>query len=185
MNLIENSLRLIAITSAGSFALSVTNCLCQSSVSKPNIVLIMADDMGYSDIGCFGSEINTPNLDRLARQGIRFTQFYNASRSCPTRASLLTGLYQHQTGVGDMVNNLGYPAYQGYLNNECVTLAEAMRYNGYNTYMSGKWHVGSQPEVHPLKRGFDRYFGLIDGAGSLFPVIILVQRDLWNGSCTI
>lgn len=140
----------------------------QKMEKKPNIILILTDDMGYSDIGCFGSEIETPNLDRLAQEGVRFTQFYNASRSCPTRASLLTGLYQHQAGVGDMVNDLGYPAYQGYLNNQCVTLAEALKYNGYKTYMSGKWHVGSNPETHPLKRGFDRYFGLIDGAGSYF-----------------
>jgi len=155
----------------GLLATSVLQTACSDSeqpLKNPNIVLIMADDMGYSDIGCFGSEIKTPNLDRLASQGVRFTQFYNASRSCPTRASLLTGLYQHQAGIGDMVGNLGYPSYQGYLNNQCVTLAEALKYNGYNTYMSGKWHVGARPEVHPLKRGFDRYFGLIDGAGSYY-----------------
>ncbi|MBK7133008.1 MAG: arylsulfatase [Bacteroidales bacterium] len=146
------------------------------ALRKPNIILIMADDMGYSDIGCFGSEIKTPNLDRLAEKGVRITQFYNASRCCPTRASLLTGLYQHQTGVGDMVNDLGYPSYQGYLNSECVTLAEAMKLNGYNTYMSGKWHVGGKPEVHPLKRGFDRYFGLIDGAGSYYKPIAYRQN---------
>src|SRR5659263_132870 len=99
----------------GAPALSLS-AFCQKAEQKPNIILILADDMGYSDIGCFGSEIKTPNLDRLASQGVRFTQFYNASRSCPTRASLLTGLYQHQAGVGDMVNDLGYPSYQGYLN---------------------------------------------------------------------
>lgn len=150
--------------------LQVTGCI-QVPVpnpGQPNIVLILADDMGYSDIGCFGSEIRTPNLNRLASQGIRMTRFYNASRSCPTRASLLTGLYQHQAGVGDMVKDLGYPSYQGYLNNQCVTIAEALKLNGYNTYMSGKWHVGSGPENLPGKRGFDRYFGLIDGAGSYF-----------------
>lgn len=135
---------------------------------RPNILLIMADDMGYSDIGCFGSEIKTPNLDKLAQQGVRFSQFYNASRCCPTRASLLTGLYQHQAGVGDMVNDLGVPAYQGYLNTTSVTMGEVMKMNGYNTYMSGKWHVGNRPETLPRKRGFDRYFGLIDGAGSYF-----------------
>jgi arylsulfatase A-like enzyme len=135
---------------------------------KPNIILILADDMGYSDIGCFGSEIPTPNLDKLAMQGVRFSQFYNASRCCPTRASLLTGLYQHQAGVGDMVNDLGLPSYQGYLNTTSVTLAEVLKMNGYNTYMSGKWHVGNRPETLPRKRGFDRYFGLIDGAGSYF-----------------
>jgi len=157
-----------AIVIAG---LALTACSTSGTIQKPNIILIMADDMGYSDIGCFGSEIKTPNLDRLASQGVRFTQFYNASRSCPTRASLLTGLYQHQAGVGDMVGAREYPSYQGYLNEECVTLAEALKYNGYSTYMSGKWHVGGRPEVHPLKRGFDRYFGLIDGAGSYYKPI--------------
>jgi arylsulfatase len=136
--------------------------------TRPNIILILADDMGYSDISCFGSEIPTPNLDKLAKQGVRFSQFYNAARCCPTRASLLTGLYQHQAGVGDMVTDLGAPAYQGYLNTTSVTLAEVLKMNGYNTYMSGKWHVGNHPETLPRKRGFDRYFGLIDGGGSYF-----------------
>ncbi len=136
--------------------------------SRPNIILIMADDMGYSDIGCFGSEIQTPNLDHMARNGLRMTQFYNASRCCPTRASLLTGLYPHQAGVGDMVANRGHAAYQGYLNQQCVTIAEALKPAGYQTYMAGKWHVGTQPDQWPVKRGFDRYFGLIDGASSYF-----------------
>ncbi|GAB3280704.1 arylsulfatase [Larkinella harenae] len=135
---------------------------------KPNIILILADDMGYSDIGCFGSEIKTPNLDNMAKNGLRMTQFYNASRCCPTRASLLTGLFQHQAGVGDMVNTRKEPAYQGYLNQQCVTVAEALKPSGYQTYMAGKWHVGTKPEHWPRKRGFDRYFGLIDGAGSYF-----------------
>jgi arylsulfatase len=149
-------------------ALSALSASAQKQAQRPNIILILADDMGYSDIGCFGSEIRTPNLDRLASEGIRMTQFYNASRSCPTRASLLTGLYQHQAGVGDMVNDLGVPEYQGYINKKCVTLAEALKYNGYNTYMSGKWHVGGKDETLPFRRGFDRYFGTIDGAGSYF-----------------
>lgn len=140
----------------------------KKELEKPNIILILADDMGYSDIGCYGSEIATPNLDNLAQNGVRFSQFYNASRCCPTRASLLTGLYQHQAGIGDMVNDKGYPSYQGYINTNCVTLAEALKLNGYNTYMSGKWHVGNRPETLPRERGFDRYFGLIDGAGSYF-----------------
>ena len=144
------------------------NTFAQKAVARPNIILILADDMGYSDIGCFGSEILTPNLDSLATRGVRMTQFYNASRSCPTRASLLTGLYQHQAGIGDMVADLGYPSYQGYLNNQCVTIAEALKSNGYNTYMSGKWHVGARPETRPRKRGFDRFFGIVDGGGSYF-----------------
>ncbi|MCU0456155.1 MAG: arylsulfatase [Bacteroidales bacterium] len=156
------------IPAIGTLMLPVAGCSTERVSEKPNIILILADDMGYSDLGCFGSEIKTPNLDRLASQGIRMTQFYNASRSCPTRASLLTGLYQHQAGVGDMVSDLGYPSYQGYLNNQCVTLAQALKPAGYNTYMSGKWHVGKQEGVHPLDRGFDRFFGLVDGGGSYF-----------------
>ncbi|WP_164851346.1 arylsulfatase [Larkinella soli] len=146
--------------------------LCSSVVPgpdpKPNIIVILADDMGYSDIGPFGSEIRTPNLDDLAKNGLRMTQFYNASRCCPTRASLLTGLYQHQAGVGDMVNTRKQPAYQGYLNRNCVTIAEALKRSGYHTYMAGKWHVGTAREHWPVRRGFDRYFGLIDGASSYF-----------------
>ena len=161
-------LQYLTFPGIGTLALTITACSTSGPQQQPNIILILADDMGYSDLGCFGSEIQTPNLDRMAEQGIRMLQFYNASRSCPTRASLLTGLYQHQAGIGDMVTDLGYPSYQGYLNNQCVTIAEALKYNGYNTYMSGKWHVGARPDVHPLKRGFDRYFGLIDGAGSYF-----------------
>jgi len=164
----KNRFPSLASTGISLMGLAITACSCSEPSSRPNIILIMADDMGYSDIGCFGSEIQTPNLDRLASKGVRLNQFYNASRSCPTRASLLTGLYQHQAGVGDMVGNLGYPSYQGYLNNQCVTLAQALKLSGYNTYMSGKWHVGSRPEVHPRERGFDRFFGLIDGGGSYF-----------------
>ena len=125
---------------------------------RPNILVILVDDMGFSDIGCYGSEIPTPNLDRLAAGGLRFTQFYNTGRCCPTRASLLTGLYSHQTGVGAMVNDAGpaYPGYRGRLNDTCVTLAEALQPAGYFTAMSGKWHVGQAAGVAPWTRGFDR-----------------------------
>ena len=138
------------------------------AAKQPNIVLIMADDMGYSDIGCYGGEIHTPNLDRLAAGGLRFSQFYNGARCCPTRASLLTGLYAHQAGIGHMVGNRGYRAYQGYLNDRCVTIAEALKPAGYRTLMSGKWHVGEQRPHWPTDRGFDRYFGLISGAANYF-----------------
>jgi arylsulfatase len=136
--------------------------------SRPNIVIILADDMGFSDLGCYGGEIATPNLDKLARGGLRFTQFYNAARCCPTRAALLTGLYPHQAGVGAMIKNLGTPAYQGFLNSNCVTIAEVLRANGYRTLMTGKWHVGEERPHWPADRGFDRYFGLISGASSYF-----------------
>ncbi len=137
---------------------------------KPNFVVILADDMGYSDLGCYGSEIHTPNIDKLAGEGLRMTHFYNSSRCCPTRAALLTGIYQHEAGVGHMVNVYPYPAYQGHLNEHCVTLAEVLKGAGYNTYMSGKWHVGETEDYWPRKRGFDRYFGLINGASSYYAV---------------
>jgi arylsulfatase len=135
---------------------------------RPNIVLIMADDMGFSDIGCYGSEISTPNLDALAGQGIRFTRFANNARCCPTRAALLTGLYSHQTGVGGMVNDQKLPGYRGFLNDRCVTIAEALKPAGYRTLMAGKWHVGEDRPHWPTDRGFDRYFGLISGASNFF-----------------
>lgn len=140
---------------------------------RPNIVIILCDDMGYSDLGCYGSEIETPNIDRLAQEGVRFTQAYCAARCCPSRAALLTGLYPHQAGMGDMVSKAERPKgpYQGYLNRECVTIAEVLRGAGYRTYMSGKWHVGERPEHWPRKRGFDRYFGLISGASSYFEIL--------------
>ena len=126
------------------------------AATKPNIIVILADDMGFSDIGCYGSEIPTPNIDRLAAGGLRFTQFYNTGRCCPTRASLLTGLYPHQAGVGHMVNDQGLPGYRGHLNDSCVTLAEVLQGAGYFTAMTGKWHVGQAAGVVPWKRGFGR-----------------------------
>lgn len=134
----------------------------------------MGDDMGYSDIGCYGGEIRTPNLDTLAANGLRFTQFYNTARCCPTRASLLTGLYPQQAGVGHMVYDRGTPAFRGDLSNNAVTIAEALKGAGYTTYMSGKWHVTpyiiENPDKHnwPRQRGFDKFFGMISGAGSLY-----------------
>ncbi|MDP6037928.1 MAG: arylsulfatase, partial [Candidatus Latescibacteria bacterium] len=132
---------------------------------------------GYSDIGCYGGEIETPNLDALAENGIRYTQFYNCARCCPTRASLLTGLYTHRAGIGHMtkpVDDKGWAAakkraaYQGYLNENTVTLAEVLEGAGYQTYMSGKWHVGFNEENWPTNRGFDDYYGIIGGACNYF-----------------
>src|SRR5438874_2361304 len=122
--------------------------------SRPNIVVMLADDMGFSDLGCYGSEIPTPNLDQLAARGLRFTQFYNTGRCCPTRAALLTGLYSHQAGVGGMMENKGVPGYRGRLNEDCATIAEVMHAAGYFTAMSGKWHVGQEQGVVPWQRGF-------------------------------
>ena len=148
---------------------------CNQQSKQPNIVLIMADDMGYSDLGCYGSEISTPNIDKLAMKGIRFNRIYNSSRCCPTRASMLTGMYPHNAGVGNMTLPSGEEGekgpYQGYLGRDAITIAEALKSAGYNSYLTGKWHVGEGLENWPLQRGFDRYFGLISGASSYFELI--------------
>lgn len=137
-------------------ALLTPFCSLASGADKPNIIVILVDDMGFSDIGCYGSEIPTPNLDALAAGGLRFTQFYNTGRCCPSRAALMTGLYSHQTGVGHMTEDRGAPGYRGRLNEQCVTFAERLKPAGYFTAISGKWHVGQNAGVTPWGRGFDR-----------------------------
>ncbi len=173
-------LQTITAGAASSAALGLAGCTSAGGPSRPNIVLMMADDMGFSDIGCYGAEIDTPNLNRLAAGGVRFTQFYNTARCCPTRASLLTGLYQHQAGIGHMMSDYERPGYRGDLNRECVTIAEALKPAGYRTLMSGKWHVTPVREGYtdnwPRQRGFDRFFGTIHGAGSFYDPITL-QED--------
>ena len=133
---------------------------------RPNILLILADDVGFSDIGCYGGEIHTPNIDRLAAGGVRFTQFYNAARCCPSRASLLTGLYAHQVGLGNMTGAKAPDDMEGYtgrLSANCATIPEVLRPAGYSAYMTGKWHLG-QPG--PVARGFEEYYGLFHGFDS-------------------
>ncbi|MGE4487930.1 MAG: arylsulfatase [Kiritimatiellales bacterium] len=146
-------------------------------IQRPNIILIMSDDMGYSDIGCYGSEIRTPNLDALAQNGLRYRHFYNQARCCPTRASLMTGLYPHQAGMGwmDAVNH-NLPGYQAQLNEHCVTIAQVLKSAGYSTYMVGKWHLQREKDTAqdspsynwPRQRGFDRFYGILKGAGSFY-----------------
>lgn len=165
--------------------LTVLGAGLQAAPARPNVVVILSDDMGFSDIGCFGSEIQTPNLDRLAKGGMRFTQFYNTARCCPTRASLLTGLYPHQAGIGHMTQDSGFPGYQGDLNERCVTIAEALRPAGYTSYAVGKWHVtkavkpenDAQKKNWPLQRGFSRFYGTIAGGGSFFDPSTLVRDN--------
>lgn len=139
---------------------------------RPNILIILNDDMGFSDIGCYGGEIETPNLDRLAANGLRYSQFYNTARCSPSRASLLTGLHPHQTGIGILTYSNGPEGYAGNLNKSCVTIAQVLRQNDYRTYLSGKWHVSSSlttpSDAWPLQRGFDHFFGTIIGAGSFY-----------------
>lgn len=147
-----------------------------ASAPRPNILLILADDLGFSDLGCYGSSIATPNLDRLAAGGLRFTQFYNAARCCPTRAALLTGLYPHQAGVGHMLQPWRPPSYSNGLGENTATIAELLRGAGYRTYHVGKWHVGglgggakakTDTRNHPMNRGFDRAYGG-GGGGNYF-----------------
>ena len=171
-----HSRRIFLKTMGIGMAASIPAGLYSKKDSRPNIILIMSDDMGFSDIGCYGSEIKTPVLDKLASKGLRFTQFYNTGRCCPTRACLLTGLYPHQAGVGHMMQDKGLDGYKGNLNKNCVTIAEALKPTGYSTYISGKWHVtkDTKPETDadkhnwPLQRGFDRFYGTIHGAGSFW-----------------
>ena len=169
------------------FACAVMVCgdVLAASHTRPNIIVILSDDMGFSDIGCYGGEIETPTLDRLAANGIRFTQFYNTARCCPTRASLLTGLYPHQAGIGHMMDDRGLPGYRGELSDQCLTIAEALKPAGYTSYAVGKWHVTKSlvpkhPESRhnwPLQRGFSRYYGTITGAGSFFDPGSLVRDN--------
>jgi len=154
-----------------------------SAADRPNILLIMSDDMGFSDLGCYGSEIATRNLDSLAQNGIRFTQFYNMARCCPTRASLLTGLYPHQAGVGHMMEDRGHDGYRGVLNRGCVTIAEVLRAGGYRTYMCGKWHVSRHMNPvgdisnWPGQRGFEKFYGTITGGGSFYDPTSLCRQN--------
>ena len=138
---------------------------------RPNIVIILADDMGYSDMGSFGGEIKTPNLDVLANEGVRFTQFYTHASCSPTRSIMLSGVDTHLNGLGNMdewtaPNQMGQPGYEGYLNDSVVTLPQLLKQSGYHTYMTGKWHLGKSPDKIPRARGFERDFSLLDGGGN-------------------
>ncbi len=164
---------LVALAAALLVIAPTTRAAAQTS-SRPNIVIILADDMGFSDIGCYGGEIPTPHLDALARGGLRFTQFYNTARCSPTRAALLTGLNPHQAGMGTLAEDPGKQApanaaigYREVLGRDAVTLAEVLRPAGYRSYLAGKWHLGYHgQEKWPLARGFDRFYGLVSGASS-------------------
>jgi len=128
---------------------------------RPNILLIVADDLGYSDLGCYGGEIQTPRLDKLASNGVRMTSFYTTGRCCPSRASILTGLYPHRAGLGHMIRNLNQPGYTGRISDDAITIAQILQSSGYRTFMSGKWHLGTND---PTKYGFEEYFGTLASA---------------------
>lgn len=172
--LATNNKMLAALGLTTVAASSCGNAPQKDADPRPNIVLILADDLGYSDLGCYGGEINTPNIDSLASNGIRYTQYYNTSRSCPSRASLLTGLTPHMAGVGHMVKERPYIGYKGSIASNTVTLAEALKESGYQTAMTGKWHVtnttdpNGSKENWPMQRGFDHFYGTLGGHGSFF-----------------
>ena len=163
------------------FCLSIQAAEIQTA--RPNIIIIISDDIGFSDLGSYGGEINTPVLDSLAAGGIRFTQFYNTTRCCPTRASLLTGLHPHQAGIGHMVDDRRLPGFTGDLLPSCVTIAQVLQAAGYGTYGVGKWHVtkhltnSNQRHNWPLNRGFDRYYGIITGATNFFEPATLFRDN--------
>lgn len=155
-----------------------------SKDKRPNIIVILTDDMGFSDIGCYGSEIKTPNIDRLAYQGVRFNHFYNTGRCSPSRASLLTGLYPHQAGMGHLsTENFSEEGYVDDLSKRAVTLAEVFKSAGYATYMTGKWHIAksfvntTDISNWPLQRGFQRFFGTLNGSGSYYDPGTLMRNN--------
>lgn len=150
--------------------------------SRPNFLVILADDLGYSDVGAYGGEISTPNIDGLARQGLMFTSFYAAATCSPTRAMLLSGVDHHRAGVGAMMehiapNQRGQPGYEGHLNDHVRTIAERLHAVGYRTYMTGKWHLGMTEETSPAVRGFDHSFALLSGGAGHFDQTGLVPQD--------
>ena len=157
--------------------------LAAQAAERPNIMIILSDDMGFSDLGCYGGEIHTPNLDRLASEGARFTQFYNCARCCPSRACLLSGLYPHQAGVGHMTEDHHLEGYEGELNSHCVTIAQVLAPAGYSTYLAGKWHVtrntapGKPDYDWPIQRGFQHCYSTLIGAGSFFDPGRLVRDN--------
>lgn len=187
---------LIQLSTLGLLTLSTSGVA--KTDSRPNIIVVLVDDMGYSDLGCYGGEVQTPNIDKLASKGLRFSQFYNAGRSCPTRASLLTGVYQHQAGIGRMTFDQHLPGYKGTLGTDVVTIAEVLGKAGYNTGMVGKWHVAETPlrknqrdwlnhqvvypefadkKNYPVNRGFKDYYGIIYGVADFFDPFSLVNGD--------
>jgi arylsulfatase A-like enzyme len=164
INIISLLIGLVAVT-------AISDGFAQDSQRRPNIVIILGDDLGYSDMGSFGSEIKTPNFDNLANQGVRFTNFYTHATCSPTRSMLLSGVDTHLNGLGNMdewaaPNQQGVPGYEGHLNKQIATLPELLKQAGYHTYMVGKWHLGKAPDLIPAARGFERDFTLLDGAGS-------------------
>jgi len=175
--------RLQTIVAFVLMLLGLSACHTAKETKKPNIVIFMADDLGYSDLACYGGELNTPHIDQLANEGLRFSQFYNGARCCPSRASLLTGQYSHVAGIGHMTEDRGKEAYQGRLSHNVLTIAEVLKLNGYQTMMTGKWHVTDNIDRKgdisnwPMQRGFDKFYGTLPGYGSFWD-----PAGLYNGN---
>jgi len=168
MNGITQQFKYLIVGTIGFTLLSVAPVALSK---QPNFLLVMADDMGWTDVGSFGSEIDTPNLDALAQSGVKFSNFYTSVSCSPTRSMLLSGTDNHLAGLGNMGELLtptqrGKPGYEGYLNNRVVSLAEVLQAGGYHTYMAGKWHLGHKPEYYPSARGFERSFSMLNGGAS-------------------
>lgn len=193
---IISGLKPLLLAAVTFVAISCTTASKTTGATRPNIIVILADDLGYSDLSCYGSEIATPNLDRLAARGMQFTQFYNTPRCCPTRAALLTGLYPQQAGIGYMMEDRGIPSYRGELNKHTPTIAEQLRATGYRTGMVGKWHVShiyfegkkqlnresdtpfwDNKDNWPLQRGFDQFYGTIHGVNSFYDPFSLTRNN--------
>ena len=157
-----STLLILLLFLLGSYSGSKQNeLIINKQKGRPNILLIVADDLGYSDIGCYGGEIKTPQLDKLASEGVRMSSFYTTARCCPSRAAILTGLYPHRAGLGHMIRNLNQPGYMGRISEDAVTIAQILQSSGYRTFMSGKWHLGTND---PTKHGFEEYFGTLASA---------------------
>jgi arylsulfatase A-like enzyme len=176
IEVLRAGLKLAALALAASVLASCSGGAGGSgkSAKRPNIVYILADDLGYSDLGIFGSEIPTPNLDALAKKGMLLTNFYAAMSCAPTRAMVMSGMDNHQAGMGVQGaprrdDQKGQPGYEGHLNFRVAALPELLSDAGYNTYMVGKWHLGATPETGPHARGFRRVFASLDGAAHLGP----------------
>ena len=189
MKLLKSAILLAATAlSCGAMAQSPTapslrnNSAPAPAERRPNFLVIVADDLGWSDLGSFGGEISTPNLDAIATAGVRFTGFHTAPTCSPTRSMLLSGIDNHQAGLGSMAETLqpdqvGRPGYEGYLNDRVASIAELLHQGGYRTLMSGKWHLGLSPERGPAARGFERSYALLQGLGNHFGAD---QNDAWK-----
>ncbi len=188
----------ITYVSFTALAFATQMVYAKTTDDRPNIIVVLVDDMGYSDLGCYGGDVQTPNIDKLAAEGVRFTSFYNCARSCPSRASLLTGLYPHQAGIGRMTFDEKQPGYRGTLSKQAVTIAEVLKQSGYQTGMVGKWHVAetplrpdqrqwlghqvsydtfADPANYPVNRGFTDYYGIIYGVADYFDPFSLVEGN--------